>query len=53
MVKVWRERDGMIWGWNPWDWIDYGFRYHRKKIEFVTSIISSLIGTFIAMRLMR
>lgn len=52
-MKVWKERDGLTWYHNPWDWIDYGFRYHRKAIEFITSIASSVVGTVLALYIMR
>lgn len=52
-MRKWRERDGLVWGWNLWDLMDYGFRYHRKAIEFITSIASSVIGAVLALYIMR
>ena len=53
MRKAWKERDGQTWYHNPWDWIDYGFRYHRRKIETAVSVAASIAGVLIAVYFIR
>lgn len=52
-MRKWRERDGLVWGWNLWDLIDYGFRYHRRKIETAVSVAASIAGVLIAVYFIR
>ncbi len=45
---VWRVRDGYTYSALIWDKAAYAWRYHKREIEMITTVFSSIVGTLIA-----